>query len=145
MPGKPNREDDMQHRVAELEEQLAAAKASIAARAALREYITKHPALTHTDVSMIASEMKAPGRFKLGEPPKPALGVVGKALREARTAKGWSGAEAANKIGVHGASISGWERGANFPSKIHHPALKSVLGVDVAALAKKATNGAAEH
>lgn len=144
MASKFNREADMQHRIEELEEQLAAAKASTAARAGLREYIQKHPALTHADVSMIAAEMRAPGRFRDHRGPRsPALGAVGKALREARTAKGLSSAEVAEKLGVHVASISGWERAASRPSNEHHANIKRVLGVDVAALAKKSANGAA--
>lgn len=144
MPSKANREADMQHRIEELEEQLKAAKASVGARASLREFIAKHPSLTHLDVSMVAAEMRAPGRFKqASNMATPVKLAVGKALREARKAKGWSGTEAAEKVGVHNASISGWERGNNMPTEAHHAAIKRVLGVDVAALAKKAANGAA--
>lgn len=144
---KTNRESDMRHRIAELKEQLAAAEASTAARVALRDYLAKHPALTAADVAMVASEMRAPGRFKQATTgnEKPAKGIVGVALRKARAEKGWTGAEAAEKIGVHNASISGWERGAILPSEQYRAKLKRVLDVDVDALLKTAGNGAMPH
>lgn len=140
---KRNREAEQQHAIEAMEEQLKAARAAAAARALLREFLAKHPALTRADVAMVAEEMRAPGRTY---GPKPAAtqvkAAVGKALREARTAKGWSGADTAEKLGVHNASVSGWERGANLPTEQHHANIKKVLGVDISALAKKA-NGAA--
>lgn len=146
MPTLNKRESDMQHRIAELKEQLAAAEASTAARAGLRDYLAKHPALTAADVAMVASEMRAPGRFKRAtwneRPPK---GLVGVALRKARAEKGWTGSEVAEKIGVHNASISGWERGAILPSEQYRAKIKRVLEVDVDALLKTAGNGAMPH
>lgn len=145
----PNRETDLQHRITELEEQLAAAKASTAARAGLRDYIQKHPALTATDVAMIAAEMRAPGRFRkpgrIGRVAGEAMTPLGKALRAAREAKGWSTDAVADKVGCHQASISAWERGKNMPGEQQHAALKRVLGVDVVALLQKraSANGAA--
>lgn len=142
-----DRESDLQHRIDELKEQLKAAEASTAARAALRDYVAKHPALTAADVAIIAGEMKAPGRFakpgSKGAAPFALALKIGRELRASRTAKGWSVVQAGEKVGVHFSSISGWERGTGVPSKDHRPKLKSVLGVDVDALKAKAANGAA--
>ena len=125
MPAKANREADMQHRIEELQAQLDAAKASIAARAQLREFIAKHPELTHADVSMVASEMRAPGRFNAGgKPPSPVIAAIGKAIKDARDVKGLDAKIAAKHIGVHIALDFGvgarrqcaWPRAPRLPS-----------------------------
>lgn len=58
---------------------------------------------------------KVPGRGR-GRPPRPPVGTLGIALREARTRRGWGLVEAADRIGITFAKLSRYERALVVPT-----------------------------
>lgn len=53
--------------------------------------------------------------------------IIGENIREKRTERGWMQAKLADKIKVHYASISNWERGDSCPNALYLVALADVF------------------
>lgn len=57
--------------------------------------------------------------------------TVGKKIRRAREAKGWSRATLARTIGIHPKTVENWERGNFNPNPIYRQLIAKVLDLDL--------------
>lgn len=57
--------------------------------------------------------------------------TIGKKIRRAREAKGWSRATMSRVSGIHPETITVWERGKTKPSPVYKRVVEQILGVDL--------------
>lgn len=123
--------------MAALRERLQAEQARDRARDALVTWLRQHPALRPEDLRAVARQMVA---RKKGEAPvkslnaklsavssKPAVGKLGKAIREARVKAGLSAEALGERLGTSGATVGLWERKGKVPLPKFHAALHRAL------------------
>jgi DNA-binding transcriptional regulator YiaG len=137
----------------ELQERLKIERTKSAALVELRAFLDKRPLLTRHVLwgfvkSLPSSTAKrgkraVKSRKGIDTRTRPPVGALGTAINKARTAKGWSRTEFADKIGCHNSLISHWERAVGRPGEALRPKISKVLGLDVEALIArdKTTNG----
>ncbi|WP_430622233.1 helix-turn-helix domain-containing protein, partial [Klebsiella pneumoniae] len=57
--------------------------------------------------------------------------LVAQAIKDARTARGWSKAKLARQLGISAAAVSQWESGATFPNLARLIEASGVLDIDL--------------
>jgi DNA-binding XRE family transcriptional regulator len=152
--GKPNKtkpkgltlREQLEHEMKEIEARLHLENLRERQIEQLKSYITdRAPLLTRKHIAKVIRELP-PDHVRLNGEAATAMmsnarlgtggaklpkGALGAAIRNARMAKGWTGAVLGKKIGVHGGSVSNWEAGGMVQNPKVRAKLKTVLGIDV--------------
>ncbi len=105
-----------------------------AQRRQLAAFLKSHTLLTRADALSVVAELMP--KAKRGTQPVPSGHVarVGKAIAEAREAKGLSRVELGKKIGRHTATVAYWETGKGYPPPELRPKLAKLLSLSPSAL-----------
>lgn len=133
-PLAPSRELTLLQQAAhDLAERMKAVKKRDVQRQQLVTFLKAHTLLTKKDVVEIAGELLTNRRGGAAVASQ-RVAAVGRAIAEAREAKGLTAVSLGKRIGRHATAITGWEAGRGFPAPNVRAKLGKALGINVQAL-----------